>query len=111
LAGLRVASTLDAERVAEQGLSYRVSCERSCRVSSTLVLRDANGERLGRSSVRRIRAGKSRRLVLRLDRVVRRNLVDAMRAADMRRLRTTLTVKVVSSRGKTTLRRQLVLTR
>ena len=108
--GLRVASTFEAARVVDDGLSYRVACKRACSVSSALILRGANGERLGRSKARRIGAGKSRRMVLQLDGVVRRNLLDAMRAADMRRLRTTLTVRIAGSGGKTTLRRQVVLT-
>jgi hypothetical protein len=109
--GVRVSSTYSARRAVDKGLRFRVSCEAFCRVTSTLRMRGGDEERLGRSSARRIGAGKSRVIVVRLDRSVRRNLLDAMRAADMSRVRTTLVVRVTSADGATTLRREVALTR
>jgi hypothetical protein len=42
---------------------------------------------------------------------VRRNLLEAMRRAGIRRLRTTLAVRIATSNGMTEQRRQVVLTR
>jgi PKD repeat protein len=109
--GLRVRSTHDVERVIQEGLRYRVSCEALCRVTSVLRVKGGDRQALGRSSARRVGAGKSRQMVLRLDRGVRRNLLAAMREAKLRRLRTTLVVTVTTSEGTTTLRRQVTLTR
>lgn len=63
------------------------------------------------SRARRIGSGKSRQIAVKLDRRVRRNLLDAMRAADMSRVHATLAVGVTSADGASTLRRQVVLTR
>ena len=47
----------------------------------TSVLRIARRQRLGKSNARLVAAGHSRKIVLKLDRNVRRNLVAAMRKA------------------------------
>ncbi len=57
-------------------------------------MRGGDEQRLGRSNTRRIGAGKSREIVLRLSDRVRRNLLNAMRAADLSRMQTTLVVKI-----------------
>jgi PKD repeat protein len=110
-AGVRVARSYDAERVVDKGLRFSVSCEVFCRVTSTLRMRGGDEERLGRSTARRIGAGKSRQIVVKLDRRVRRNLLDAMGAADMSRLRATLTIRVTTADGTTTQRKAVVLKR
>jgi PKD repeat protein/plastocyanin len=95
-------------RVIKRGLRYTVTCEVKCRVSSTLRLQ---GERLGKSAARRIAAGQSRKIVVRLDRNVRRNLVAAMRKAHVRTVRATLVLKVSTSEGTKTIRKAVTLRR
>ena len=50
-------------------------------------------------------------IVLKLDRGVRRNLVDAMRKAKLRNVRATLVMKIRTAEGTTTVRRAVVLRR
>ncbi|MGH2949850.1 MAG: hypothetical protein ACRDPC_26915, partial [Solirubrobacteraceae bacterium] len=95
-------------RVIRRGLRYRVACETACRVSSVLRV---SGRRLGRSSVRRIEAGRARTIVVRLDRRVRRNLVAAMRQADVRRVRATVVTRIKTDDGAHRLRNRVVLRR
>jgi PKD repeat protein len=95
-------------RVIRRGLSYRVSCEEACSVTSTLRLQ---GERLGKSNARRIASGHSRKIVLRLDRSVRRNLVAAMRKAGVRSVRATLVLKIRTAEGTKTIRKAVTLRR
>ena len=66
---------------------------------------------IGKSNARRIAGGHSRKIVLRLDRNVRRNLVDAMREADVRNLRATLVLKMRTADGTKTIRRAVTLRR
>jgi hypothetical protein len=49
--------------------------------------------------------------VVRLDRGVRRNLVAAMRQADVQRLRATLVTRVVTADGTRTIRAKVTLKR
>jgi PKD repeat protein len=95
-------------RVLKRGLRYTVACETDCRVSSVLRVQ---GERLGKSNARRIAGGHSRKIVVRLDRDVRRNLVAAMRKAGVRNLRATLVLKVRSADGTKTIRKAVTLRR
>jgi hypothetical protein len=74
------------------------------------VLR-AEGQRLGAATVRRVGAGASRTIVVRLDRSVRRNLIAAMRESGMSRLRATLVTTVRDENGRRTVRRTVVLRR
>ena len=71
----------------------------------------ATGSGSAATALRRIGAGDSRRLVLRLDRNVRRNLVSAMRKAKLRNLRATLVLKIRTADGTTTVRKAVVLRR
>jgi hypothetical protein len=105
---VKVSKRFKVQRVLRRGLRYTVSCETSCRVSSVLKLQ---GERLGKASVRRIAGGGSRKIVLRLDRNVRRNLVAAMRKAGVRTVRATLVLKVRTADGTKTIRRAVALRR
>ena len=89
-------------RVARRGLRYRVACESACRVRA--VLRAGN-RRIGKVRARRIAAGDSRRLVLRLDRSDRRRL------RGVRRVRATLVTKIRTADGTRTVRRRIVLRR
>jgi PKD repeat protein len=93
-------------QVMRRGLRLRVTCVEACRASTVLRL---SGERLGGSKAVRIGAGKSRALVVRLDRTVRRNLQAAMRQAGVRRLTTTAVTKIVTAAGTETVRTQVTL--
>jgi PKD repeat protein len=108
---LRVTRSQSAARVVRRGLRYTVSCEATCRVTSTLRIAGADQERLGRVKARSVRAGQSRQIVLRLDRQVRRNLVAAMRKAKVRRLRATLVLTIRTADDTRTVRRAVVLRR
>ena len=98
-------------RVVRRGLRYTVACGTACSVTSTLRIAGADNQRLGKAAARSIAAGDSRRLVLKLDRNVRRNLVSAMRKAKLRNLRATLVLKIRTAEGTTTVRRAVVLRR
>jgi hypothetical protein len=95
-------------RVLKRGLRYVVSCETRCKVTSVLRIQ---GQRLGKSGARTVAAGHSRKIVLRLDRNVSRNLVAAMRKAHVRNLKATLVLKITSADGTRTVRRAVVLKR
>ena len=99
-----------AARVVKRGLRFSVACDAACSVTSTLRIA-GDGQRLGKASARSVRAGDSRRVVLRLDRKVRRNLVAAMRKAKLRNLRATLVLKIRTAEGTTTVRKAVVLRR
>ena len=105
---VKLARRQSAQRVVRRGLRYRVACEAACRV--TAVLR-VDRERLGRATARRVGAGASRTIVVRLDRRVRRNLVAAMREAGMRKLKATLITTVRDAEGRRTVSRAVVLRR
>ncbi len=96
--------------VIKRGLRLRVTCDdtEACRAKSVLRV---SGERLGASKAVRIGAGKSRTVVIRLDRTVRRNLVAAMRQAGIRRLKATAVTKVASTEGMRTVRVKVQLKR
>ena len=76
----------------------------------TSVLR-IKGQRLGKSNARMVAAGHSRKIVLKLDRNVRRNLVAAMRKAHVRNLRATLVLTIKSAEGTRTVRKAVLLKR
>jgi PKD repeat protein len=105
---VKMSKRFKVQRVLKHGLRYTVTCEAKCRVSSVLKLQ---GERLGKSNARRIAGGHSRKVVVRLDRSVRRNLVAAMRKAGVRSLRATLVLKVRTADGTKTIRRAVTLRR
>jgi hypothetical protein len=100
-----------AARVVKRGLRFTVACDTACSVTSTLRMAGADNQRLGKAAARRIQAGDSRRVVLRLDRKIRRNLVAAMRKAKLRKLRATLVLKIRTADGTTTVRKAVVLRR
>ena len=108
---LRLGATFSAADVVRHGLRYRVACVAACSVSA--VLREAGGDRqrLGAAAARRVRAGASRVIVIRLDRAVRRNLVATMRRAGVSRLRTKLATTVRDEAGRRTVRKTVVLKR
>jgi hypothetical protein len=108
---LQVTRSQSATRVVKRGLRYRVACDQACRVSATLRIAGGDRQRLGRTALRRIGAGDARRLVVKLDRNVRRNLVSAMRKAKLRNLRATLVLKIRTAEGTTTVRKAVVLRR
>ena len=101
-AAVRVPRRHSLDRVARRGLRYTVACATACRASA--VLRSAD-RRLGRAAERRIAAGDSRRLVLRLDRSARRRLGAA------RRVRATLVTTIRTADGTRVVRRAIVLRR
>jgi PKD repeat protein len=106
--GVRLTKRHKVRVVLKRGLRYTVTCETKCRVSSVLKVQ---GQRLGKSNARLIAAGHSRKIVLRLDRQVRSNLVAAMRKANVRSLRATLVMKIRTSAGTKTIRKAVVLRR
>ncbi len=108
---LDLGATQSAADVVRHGLHYRVSCGAACRVSAVLRAAGGDRQRLGAAAARRVRAGASRVIVVRLDRAVRRNLIAAMREAGVRRLRTKLATIVRDEDGRRTVRRTVVLKR
>ncbi len=108
---LQVNRSQSVARVVRRGLRYTVACDAACNVTSTLRIAGEDNQRLGKAASRSIAAGDSRRLVLKLDRNVRRNLVAAMRRAKLRNLRATLVLKIRTAEGTTTVRKAVVLKR
>jgi PKD repeat protein len=108
---LQVTRSQSVARVVRRGLRFTVACDAACSVSSALRIAGGDRQRLGRAAASRIGAGDSRRLVLRLDRNVRSNLVAAMRKAKLRNLRATLVLKIRTAEGTTTVRKAVVLRR
>ena len=108
---VKLARGQSARRVVRRGLRYRVACAAACRVKAVLRIAAGERQRLGRAKARRVRAGGSRTIVVRLDRGVRRNLLAAMRESGARRLRATLVTKVRDDDGRRTLRKRVVLRR
>ena len=108
---LQVTRSQSVARVVRRGLRYTVACDAACSVTSTLRIAGEDNQRLGKTASRSIAAGDSRRLVLKLDRNVRRNLVSAMRKAKLRNLRATLVLKIRTADGTTTVRKAVVLRR
>jgi hypothetical protein len=94
--------------VIRNGLRLRVTCVEACKATSVLKV---SGERLGASKRLRIRAGASRTVVVRLDRVVRKNLLAAMRQAGVRRLAATAVTKIAVAGGTRTIRVKVELRR
>jgi hypothetical protein len=107
---VRAAKSRSVRSLIRRGLPLRVTCDatEACRVKSVLRV---SGERLGASKAVRIGAGKSRKVVIRLDRTVRRNLVAAMRQAGIRRLKATAVTKVATADGMRTVRVKVQLKR
>jgi PKD repeat protein len=105
---VRVSKRYGVTRVIRHGLRYTVKCESKCRVTSVLRIQ---GQRLGTSNARLIAAGHSRKIVLKLDRNVRRNLVAAMRKAHVRNLRATLILRIRTADGTKTIRKAVTLRR
>ena len=108
---VKLARKQSARRVVRRGLRYRVACETACRVTAVLRLAGGERQRLGGAKARRVEAGGSRKIVVRLDRRVRRNLLAAMRESGVRRLRATLVTKVRDDDGRRTLRKRVILRR
>jgi PKD repeat protein len=105
---VKLGKRFGVQRVIRRGLRYTVTCETKCSVTSVLRV---EGQRLGKSNARLIAAGHSRKIVVRLDRNVRRNLVAAMREAGVRSLKATLVLKVRSADGTSTIRKAVTLRR
>ena len=100
--------TWNVRKVLSSGLRYRVSCKAACRVTSKLRL----GKRtIGSASAKRVKAGKSRTIVVRISKRLRGNFVDAMRKADVRRVRASLITKIRSGGKTTTISRRVTLKR
>jgi PKD repeat protein len=95
-------------QVMRRGLRLKVSCDEACRARSVLRV---SGERLGASKRLQLDAGESRTLVVRLDRSVRRNLVAAMRQADIRRLKAFAVTKITTAEGSKNVRVRVILKR
>ncbi len=81
--GLRTARTQSVHKVIRRGLRLKVSCAEACLARSIVRL---SGERVGTSKRLAVKAGRSRTIVVKLKRSVRRNLIAAMRQAGLRRV-------------------------
>ena len=95
---IRAPKTQNVRKVLRRGLRLRVTCVEACRARSVLRL---SGERVGASKRLRIATGATRTVVVRLDRVVRRNLVAAMRQAGMKRITATAITTVATDVKRT----------
>jgi hypothetical protein len=105
---VKLSKRFSVATVLKRGLRYTVRCDSKCRVTSVLKLK---GQRLGKSNARLVAAGHSRKIVLKLDRSVRRNLVAAMRKAHVRSVRATLVLTIRTADGTKTMRKAVVLRR
>jgi PKD repeat protein len=117
---VRMARSQKVRRVVRRGLRYRITCATDCRVSSQLRLSgrlarrlglETQARALGRARARTVRAGATRTVVVRLDRSLRRQLLRAMRAAGVERLKATVVTTVRSADGTDVLRNRIVLER
>ena len=99
---------MKVRRAIRRGVRLKVSCEDACRARSVLRL---SGERVGASKRMQIDAGRSRTVVARLDRRVRRNLVAAMRQAGLKRVTATAITTVVTADGTRALPVKIALKR
>jgi hypothetical protein len=108
---MALARTVSVKRVIERGLRLRVTCQSACRVSSLLRIDSRKAERLGVAKARRLAAGTSGTLVVKLDRRVRARLLAAMQRSGLKRLKATVITKVRTDAGTQTLRRKVVLKR
>jgi len=97
---VRVSKRYALARVIRRGLRYRVGCETACRVTSVLRSR---GRRLGASHARRVAAGGTRAIVVRLNARARRRLAAAGR------VKAHLVVTVRTAEGVRTLRTAVIL--
>jgi hypothetical protein len=93
---VRGPKSLKVRTAIKRGVRLRVSCVEACRAKSVLRL---SGERVGVSKWVRIKAGGTRTVVIRLERSVRRNLLAAMRQADVRRLKATAITTISTADG------------
>jgi PKD repeat protein len=107
-AGLSSPKAKKIRRIKRQGLRIRVTCPEQCRAKGILRLA---GERIGKSRWKRIGEGERRRLVIRLDRQARRDLLPAMRDSGVRRVKARVVLKVVMDGEKQTVRRKITLKR
>jgi PKD repeat protein len=105
---VRAPRTKGVRSIIKRGLRLKVSCDEACRARSVLRV---SGERLGASKRLQLDAGESRTLVVRLDRSVRRNLVAAMRQADIRRLKAFAVTKITTAEGSKNVRVRVILKR
>jgi hypothetical protein len=105
---VKLSRTWNIRKVLRTGLRYRVSCESACRVTSKLRLGDRT---IGSASAKRVKAGKTRTVVVRINKRLRGSFVDAMRRADVRRVSATLVTKIRMSGETETIRRKVTLKR
>ena len=94
---VRAPKSKKVRSVKRRGLRLRVTCLETCRARSVLRI---SGERVGKSKRLRIKAGKTRTVVVRLKRNVRRNLIPAMRQAGLKRVTATAITTLSTADGK-----------
>jgi hypothetical protein len=106
--------------VLRKGLRFRVACEADCTAKAKLRLSTSfarklglgsNAIPLGKAKAKSIGAGASKRLVIRLDKALRKDLAKAMRNAGIRNLRAVVVTKVQTESGKEVTRRKVNLKR
>jgi cytochrome c len=105
---LRLNRIQRVRKVLAKGLRYRISCDAPCRVTSKLRL----GKRtIGKAKARRLEAGQTRTLAVRLRKGIRSRLLDAMREAEVTRVKAKLVTKVRIAGSTKTIKRQVTLKR
>jgi cytochrome c len=105
---LRLTRTQKVRTVLAKGLRYRIKCAEVCRVTSKLRL---GNRTIGTAKARRVKAGRTGTFAVRLSKAVRAGLLDAMRAAKVKRVKVTLVSKVRSSGSTKTIRKTVTLKR
>jgi ribosomal protein L19 len=100
--------SMNVRTAIRRGVRLRVSCESACQARAVLRI---SGERIGVSKRLRIRADGSRTVVVKLDRVVRRNLLAAMRQAGMRHVTATAITTITTDDSKRALPVKVTLRR
>jgi hypothetical protein len=104
-------------RVVRRGLRYSVTCVTRCRVAGRLVLTRKHARTLGlrrkagHASVRTVRAGESRTVVVKVNRMVARKLRLAMRRAGVERVKATVVTRIKAGEEPERLKRRIVLRR
>jgi phage baseplate assembly protein gpV len=105
---VRAPKSRSVRKLLRSGLRLRVTCLERCAVKSKLKL---SGERLGKSKTVRIRADRTKTVVVKLDRAVRRSLLAGMRQAGIQRFKATTVTKIRSGGDERTIRRKVTLKR
>jgi PKD repeat protein len=120
VSAVKLAKNKKVRKVMRKGLRFRVACEADCTAKAKLRLSKSfarklglgsNAIPLGKAKAKSIGAGASKRLVIRLDKALRKDLAKAMRNAGIRNLRAVVVTRVQTESGKEVTRRKVNLKR